>query len=164
MTRSGVEAVLGALNAARVRYLVAGGLAVVAHGLVRFTADIDVVLDPDSESLRRAIGALSALGYRPRAPVPFERFRPAQRRAWVRDKGLTVFSLHSPEHEADRGGSVRRAAFRLQSGYERALCAELAPGVEATFVGLADLLEMKREAGRPRDLEDVAGLESLRRR
>jgi len=36
-----VEAIIGALNAARVRYLVAGGLAVVAHGYVRFTADID---------------------------------------------------------------------------------------------------------------------------
>ena len=31
-----------------------------------------------------------------------------------------------------------------------------------TFVGLADLIEMKRAAARPQDLEDVESLRSLR--
>ena len=70
MQKQSVETILGALNRARVRYLVVGGLAVVAHGYVRFTADLDLVLDPERESLRRAIYALTALGYRPRAPAP----------------------------------------------------------------------------------------------
>ncbi len=47
MTSSSVQAIIQALNEAGVRYLVVGGLAVVAHGHVRFTADVDLVLDDD---------------------------------------------------------------------------------------------------------------------
>lgn len=162
MTRSSVEAVLGALNTAGVRYLVAGGLAVVAHGLVRFTADVDLVLNPDLASLRRAIVALSSLGYGPRSPVPFSEFAdPAKRSEWVRDKGLTVFSLRSPEHELTEVDLFVEPPFDFEQAHARAHRVEIAPGLEVTFVGLEDLLRMKRKAGRPRDLEDVAGLESL---
>jgi predicted nucleotidyltransferase len=37
-----VGTILRALNDANVRYLIVGGLAVVAHGYVRFTQDIDL--------------------------------------------------------------------------------------------------------------------------
>ena len=36
-----IETVLTALNAAHVRYLIAGGVAVVLHGHLRATADLD---------------------------------------------------------------------------------------------------------------------------
>ena len=39
-----VEAILRALNAAEVEYLIVGGLAVNAHGFVRLTRDVDLVL------------------------------------------------------------------------------------------------------------------------
>ena len=101
MEKRSVEAVVRALNAADVRYLIAGGLAVVAHGYVRFTADIDLLLDLDPANLRRAIAALTPLGYRPRAPVPIDDFvQPGKRAQWVREKGLIVFSLFSPVHPA----------------------------------------------------------------
>ena len=99
MERRSVDAIVAALNAANVRYLVAGGLAVVAHGYVRFTADIDLIVDFEPANVARAVTALEGLGYRPRAPVPFGEFVDAQKRAeWVRDKNLTVFSLYSPQH------------------------------------------------------------------
>jgi predicted nucleotidyltransferase len=163
MTRRSVEAVLGALNAAGVRYLVAGGLAVVAHGLVRFTADVDIVLDPDPAALERAIEALSALGYAPRAPVAFEDFaNAAKRAAWAQEKGLAVFSLHSDAHALTEVDLFLEPPFDFDRAYEGAHHTAVAPGVEATFVSLADLLAMKRAAGRKKDLEDVVGLESLR--
>ena len=73
MTRHGVESLFEALNAAGVRYLVVGGLAVVAHGYVRFTADVDLVLDLEAENARRALDVMRNLGYRPRAPVAMEK-------------------------------------------------------------------------------------------
>jgi uncharacterized protein (DUF1330 family) len=39
-----VESVLSALNAAGVRYLVVGGVAVVLHGHLRTTAALDLVI------------------------------------------------------------------------------------------------------------------------
>ncbi len=163
MERRSLEAIVRALNEANARYLIVGGLAVVAHGLVRFTADVDLVLDPDPESLRRAVEALSGLGYRPRAPVEFAAFADAEQRAcWMRDKGLTVFSTFSGDHRATELDLFVESPFEFGPAYARAVRFEIAQGVQATFVGIDDLLEMKRRAGRPQDLQDVEGLESLR--
>ena len=69
MKRDSVIAIVAALNENQVRYLIVGGLAVVAHGYVRFTADVDLLLSVETENLKRAVAALKLLGYRPRAPV-----------------------------------------------------------------------------------------------
>jgi len=152
---------VSALNAARVRYLVVGELAVVAHGFTRFTADLDLVLDPDRPTMRRAIAALTGLGYTPRAPVAFADFEdPEKRRARARQKGLTVFSLFSREHPATEIDLCVEMPFDFEATYACAIRMEIAPGVGATFVGRADLIEMKRRAGRPQDLEDIARLEA----
>jgi hypothetical protein len=82
-TRS-IDAIVQALNGASVRYLVAGGLAVVAHGYVRFTADLDLIVDLEPANVARAVAALETLGYRPRAPVAFAEFADPQKRTqWV---------------------------------------------------------------------------------
>lgn len=163
MTRQTLEAVVRALDAARVRYLIVGGVAVVAHGFVRFTADLDLVLDPDRAALDRAVNALAALDYRPRAPVPFVDFAdPARRAEWARDKGLTVFSIFSARHGATEIDLFVDPPFEFEPAYARAVRLETAPGVVATFVGLDDLIAMKRAAGRPQDLQDAERLEALR--
>jgi len=163
MERRSLEAIVRALNEAGVRYLIVGGLAVVAHGLVRFTADIDLVLDPEEAALRKAVAALSALGYRPRAPVEFTEFADAAKRShWVREKGLSVFSTFSGEHRATEVDLFVESPFDFSRAYERADRFEVAPGLMATIVCLEDLIEMKQRAGRPQDLQDVEGLRSLK--
>ena len=162
MERHSVESVVRELNAASVRYLIAGGLAVVAHGYVRFTADVDLVLDLDPENITRAIGAFARLGYRPRAPVAFEELADSETRAqWVRDKGLTVFSLYSPDHPATEVDVFVEAPFDFDVAYRRAARVDVADGVTATFVGLADLLRLKEQAGRPQDVVDIVQLRNL---
>lgn len=163
MEKRSVEAVIGALNAAHVRYLVAGGLAVVAHGYVRFTADIDLILDFEPANVRRAIAALSPLGYRPRAPVPIDEFaEPAKRAEWVREKGLTVFSLFSASHPATELDLFVESPVDFEQAYRAAVRMDVAAGVPATFVGFSDLLRLKRQAGRAQDLLDIDSLCALR--
>ncbi len=57
------EAILAAFNGHGVEYVVVGGLAVAAHGVVRATADLDVVGDhatlPTSDH-RNSLGSLTA--------------------------------------------------------------------------------------------------------
>lgn len=160
MERRSIEAIIGTLNGAGTRYLVVGGLAVVAHGFVRFTADIDLVLDPEPAAMRRAIEGLQGLGYRPRAPVPFEQFSDPERRgAWAREKQLMVFSVFSDRHPATEIDLFVEVPFEFDRAYAEAERFEVGPGVEATFVSLPDLIAMKRRAGRPQDLQDVAELE-----
>jgi hypothetical protein len=162
MEARSVEAIIRTLNGAGVRYLVAGGLAVVAHGFVRLTADVDVILDLDPENVRRATAALATLGYRPRAPVRLEEFAdPAKRDEWIRDKGLTVFSLFSVDHSATELDLFVEVPLDFEEAYRNAARMEVAPGVEATFVGLAELMRLKRQAGRAQDLLDIEKLQLL---
>jgi len=49
------------LNDEGVRYLLIGGFAVILHGLVRTTKDIDLLIDPSEENIRRLKRALATL-------------------------------------------------------------------------------------------------------
>jgi predicted nucleotidyltransferase len=159
-----VEAVFRALNEADARYLVAGGLAVVAHGYLRTTQDLDLYVELEQENALRAIRALEALGYRPMVPVAIEKFAdPERRRAWAREKDAKVFQLFSDEHRTARVDLFLEAPLEFDRALERARWEEIAPGLEVPFVGLEDLIAMKRAAGRPQDLADVDRLEELRR-
>jgi hypothetical protein len=162
MERRSVEKIVRALQDRDVRYLIVGGLAVVAHGYVRLTADVDVFLDLERANVTRALEGLGSLGYRPRAPVPLADFADETKRAsWVRDKDLKVFSLHSPEHPATEVDLFVEAPCDFATAYGRAKRQEVAPGAVATFAGLDDLLEMKARAGRDQDREDVQRLREI---
>jgi len=156
MREESVQTILRTLNTASVRYLIAGGLAVVAHGYVRFTADVDLILDLKENNVRRALTALAGLGYRPRAPVPMEQFAdPAARDDWHKKKGMTAFSLHSPAHAATEVDLFVQCPLDFERAYASALRLDVAPDVSATFVNYEDLVALKQQARRPQDLLDL---------
>ena len=162
--RRSLRAIFDALNAAEVRYLVVGGLAVIAHGFVRLTLDVDIVLDLEPDNARRALDALQQLGYHPRVPVPLVDFAdPSKRSSWIEDKHMLVFSLISPEHPRTVVDLFVSAPFDFDAVYAARVSQQLAPGVSITVVPLDELLRMKREAGRSKDLEDIRCLERIRR-
>ncbi|MCE9626452.1 MAG: hypothetical protein K8R56_00865 [Candidatus Eisenbacteria bacterium] len=162
MTRRSVETLVLALNAAGVRYLIVGGLAVVAHGHVRFTADVDLVLDPDPAAIARALEALARLGYAPRVAVELMDFARADERArWRQEKGMLVLSLHSAAHPATEVDLFLESPFDFEPVWTRGLVAELGPGLPARFVSLADLRAMKRASGRAVDQLDLDALARL---
>lgn len=159
MQKKSVEQIVTALNDASVRYLIAGGLAVVAHGYLRFTADVDLIVDLDTDNARRALSALSALGYRPRAPVEMEDFAdPKARSRWIQDKGMTVFSLYSPQHPATEIDLFVEAPVDFDSAYRSAMRVEISKDLFTTFLGYDELLALKKAAGRPQDLLDIEQL------
>jgi hypothetical protein len=71
------EALAQALVATGVRYLVAGELAVNAHGYIRFTKDVDLVVQLVPDNIACAFAALATLGYRATAPVTAAQFADA---------------------------------------------------------------------------------------
>jgi hypothetical protein len=160
-----VEAIIRALNEANVRYLVAGGVAVVAHGHVRYTADIDLILDLAEDNVKRALTALAGLEYRPLVPVAMEQFAdPAVRSGWVQEKGMMVFSLVSPQHQATAVDIFVEAPLEFARAYGEAVRFEVAPGLPATVVSLADLLALKAQAARAKDMLDIEYLKRAQER
>jgi hypothetical protein len=163
MQKQSVELIINALNNHRVKYLIAGGLAVVAHGYVRFTADIDFILAMEKQNLLDAIAALKTLNYRPRIPVAFEQFADADsRRQWIQEKSLTVFSLYSPDHPVTEIDLFVDPPLVFSDSYARALKLDIAQGIVATFCSFDDLIRLKMIAGRPQDLFDIEQLQKIR--
>jgi hypothetical protein len=159
-TRS-IETIVRALNEANVRYLIVGGLAVIAHGYTRVTQDLDLIIDLSEENLRRALPAFTALDYRPKPPVAIDLFaNPQIRQQWIREKGLTVFALFSPAHETVDIDLFVEDPFDFEKAYCAAVRFEVAPNLSATFAGLEELLFLKRQAGRPKDLIDLEHLQN----
>jgi len=162
MKVSTFEAIAAELNAAGVRYLVAGGLAVNAHGYVRLTQDVDLVVQLERANILPAFEALARLGYLPLVPVTAEQFADAaQREAWIRDKGMAVLNFHSNRHPAATVDIFVADPFDFDTEYEAALQAELSPGATVRFVSIPTLIAMKTLADRPRDRDDIEHLRMI---
>lgn len=159
MRLTSFEAIVNALAMAQARYLVAGGLAVNAHGYLRFTKDIDLVIELHHDNLSRALDALATLGYRPAIPVAVTDFLDdATRRRWAEEKGMQVFQLWSDQHPETSIDIFVTTPFDFDEEYGRALVRELSPGLPVRFVSMATLIRMKEQAGRQQDLVDIENL------
>lgn len=159
MKLTSFEAITRAFNDANVPFLVVGGLAVNAHGYGRLTLDVDLVVRLKPDVIGRAFEALDGLGYRPRVPVTAAGFADlAQRARWIAEKGMTVLNFHSDEHRETPVDMFVTEPFDFEEEYGTAMIEDLAPGVSVRILRLNALLELKREAGRPQDLADIAEL------
>jgi hypothetical protein len=151
-----------ALNEADIRYVVVGGVAVVLQGYVRFTQDLDLIIDLEESEARKALTALTRLGLRPRVPVDAMDFAdPAIRERWIREKNMTVFTLLDPDDPMRQVDIFVQHPINFEALWNRADVVPL--GMTSVRVAtIQDMIELKRQAGRPQDLEDIQALEAIR--
>jgi predicted nucleotidyltransferase len=140
--------ILEDLNTAGVRYVVVGGIALICHGVVRATRDVDVVFDPapaNLEAIRMLISAWGAT--RPDgSPLADDSLSP--------DRSMHLsMSYGDLDLLSEQVASVSFADLLDRSEIRRI------DGVEASICSLADLVALKRAAGRQRDLADLSDLE-----
>ncbi len=155
--------VLQALTRARVRYLVAGGFAVVLRGSDRTTHDLDIMVRMDEENLLRLVRTLDALGFRPKVPVKFEDFVDAKNRErWKHEKGMLVFGLTNERDARMTVDVMLDTPFDFEHAHRLREVIRTRE-FSVPLVGVADLIRMKREAGRERDIYDIGFLEALLR-
>lgn len=146
---SGFGRILDDLNRAGIRYVLIGGIALIRHGVVRATRDVDAILAPAPENLERLRTLIEEWpATRPDgSPVHADTVVP----------GRTIH-LSTPHGELDL------LAERLPplSFVELSARAETrrVDGVQAPICSLADLVALKRIAGRERDLVDLHDLEA----
>ena len=146
---TGFARILEDLNEAEVRYVLIGGIALIRHGVVRATRDIDAVFDPDEENVDR----IQALVTKWNATRPDGSSIP--RNGISPERSI---HLSTPMGDLDLVTEVI-AGFPFQQLLERAEVRKV-DGVEAPICSLADLVAMKRAVGRERDLADLADLEA----
>jgi len=148
-----------ALEEAGVRYLVAGGLAVNAHGYLRYTKDVDLVVQLVPENIIKAFAALASIGYKPLVPIIASQFADSKtRNGWIRDKNMTVLQFWSDEHRETPIDVFVAEPFPFEEEYARSLMKPLQGSVDVRFVSITTLIEMKTAVGRQQDLIDVEHL------
>ncbi|HET8782543.1 MAG TPA: hypothetical protein VFM63_08995 [Pyrinomonadaceae bacterium] len=138
-----------------VEFIIVGGAAATAHGSARLTLDLDVVYNRSAANIERTVEALRPIQpYLRGAPpgLPFE---------WSIEtiqKGLN-FTLTTKLGALDLLGEIVGGG-----GYEQLLPDTITikvGGVECLCLGLERLIQVKRAAGRPKDLETIAELEQI---
>lgn len=158
MKLSSFEALVNALAAYGVRYLIAGGLAVNAHGYLRFTKDVDVVVHLVPDNIEKAFAALASIGYRPLVPVSATQFADVPtRQAWIRDKGMQVLQFWSDVHRETPVDMFVTEPIDFEQEYRQALVKPLGR-TEVRFVTIPALIRMKEAADRPQDRIDIGYL------
>ncbi|HHT9126333.1 MAG TPA: nucleotidyl transferase AbiEii/AbiGii toxin family protein [Candidatus Brocadiia bacterium] len=156
------QELFSALNKSKVRYLVAGGIAVNLYGIERATADIDLVVDPEENNLERFINAIKELGLKPKVPVRLEDFiKKEKRERWVIEKGMRVFSIFDPKNPYLLLDVFVEEPFNFKKVFEARN--EMKAGKTIIpVVPLKDLIEMKEKTGRPQDIADAFYLKKIK--
>ena len=147
-----------ALHEHRIEYLVAGGFAVNFHQIQRATVDLDLIIHLEKDNLDRFIVIMEKLGFAPRLPVPARDFADEiKRESWVREKNMLVFSFINPDNPyevIDVFANEPKPFLEL----EKNKLTVKALGIEIFVLGINDLIEMKQQAGRDKDLYDIKQL------
>lgn len=150
-------ALLRALTAHGVDYVVVGGIAMIFHGSARVTQDLDICFAPDQANLDALGAALTELQAKLRGvpeEVPFLPDGEALRR-------LSIVTLDTAEGPLDLlreppgappYDELRRRADRIDL-----------EGIAVLVASLDDLETMKRKSRRPSDLVDLEEIEVIRR-
>jgi len=157
------KAIVRELDAESVRFLIAGGMAVVAHGYGRVTFDIDLVVQLDPDNIISAFTALNKIGYKSTVPITAEQFaNENQRASWIREKGMMVLCFFCDAHPATKVDIFVQEPFDFDSVYNNALQERIGDGLHFRIVDIDTLIRMKEAAGRPKDLDDIEHLQAIR--
>lgn len=146
-----LDVAVAAMIKAGARFVVVGGFSVIANRFIRATEDVDFLVPDNVTNDRRVLRALLELdGVRLRDEAP------------LRDEhllGQTHLRAKTRAGVIDimRGGLP---PLDYKTVEERALRAD-DDGVEFLVAGLSSIVGFKRLAGRPRDRNDLLGLEEI---
>lgn len=156
MSAVAFDEILRRLTEAEVEFVVVGGLALGAWGVVRGTKDVDVVVAPDPDNLERVAAVAVAAGGHVQTGEALLGSPPSIAALLAGGEQVAI--------ETDLGRLDVVQGLEGVPPYEelraRASEAEVL-GVSVAVCSVEDLRAMKRAAGRTRDLADLEDLEDL---
>lgn len=146
----------GHLNKHKIKYALVGGYAVVLHGVVRGTIDIDLVTKLDVKSLSDLENCLKELGLVSRIPVTAKEIIQF-RSEYISQRNLIAWSFANakdPSQQVDvlintDMSEIKSVQMKIDS-------------VSVSVISIDDLIKMKTKSGREQDLSDVEALKIVR--
>jgi hypothetical protein len=135
-----------ALNDNEVRYILVGGFSVILHGYSRTTGDIDIWVERSLTNYQKIKAAFLQFGM-PVFDMTEENF--------LKHKNWDVFTFGNPPSAIDLMVAVKGLDFK--ESFEKAVKFEDDDLIIRT-IHKDDLINAKKAAGRPKDLDDLQNL------
>ena len=133
------------LNEHGVEYIIVGGYAVVLHGYLRATGDMDIWIRPSPQNAERVVRTVEDFG-----------FGSVGLKAEVFQKEDVIVQLGHPPLRIDLITAADGLLF--DACYPKRAVAEVEAGLKANFIDLKSLKTNKLAVGRPKDLDDLENL------
>lgn len=146
------ERIFAALARHEVEYVTVGGIALIAHGVVRATADVDLIPSSEPANLARLADAVRSLGGTPRGEPETE----VTGELLARDANMRF--------DTDAGQIDLLCAEQYRRLYPDLASRAVETEVDGTPIPIAsrnDLIRLKAGSGRDRDLVDIGDLLAL---
>ena len=132
------------LNEHCVEYVVLGGYAVIVHGYIRTTGDVDILINTTEENADKMLTVMLKFGYD------------------VYDFELADFMQEPGCISLDRyNGKIEILTSTLGVTFEECYANKIVVqtgDIPINFISLTDLIKNKQAVGRPKDLEDIRNL------
>ena len=138
-----------ALHAAKVRYILVGGYAVILYGYARTTGDMDIWVEPTAENYLKLTHAFSEFGL-PLFDMTKEKF--------LTPNQYDVFTFGRPPVCIEILTAVKGLDF--DSVFDAAAWFDVGSDLRIRVLNIEHLLQAKKAAGRPKDLDDLENLQS----
>lgn len=150
------------LNEAGIHYIVVGGVAMNLLGYPRFTGDIDVLLALDHENLTNMANLMQRLGYEQRLPVKVEELGDEKLVLDLMQKknliAYTFVNAKEPEYNID---VIVGASLNFRA-YEKHIEHISVWDIDVPVISIEDLIAMKKQSNRAKDVDDIAILLELK--
>ncbi len=149
--------VVDSLDKAGVPYAIVGGYALVLHGVVRGTVDIDLILALSEKNFLGAEKAFKSVGLVSRLPLSAKEVFHF-REEYIKKRNLVAWSFHNLKDPLEIVDVILTQdlkgtkSVKVRAG-ERTL----------NVLCVQDLIAMKKRSGRPQDLDDIRALERVKK-
>lgn len=154
------EQIFKKLNEEKIDYLVVGGVALVLHGAVRFTADLDLMIMPKVQNLQKVVSALKSLGYKPKLPQLSKDLSFDMLKEWKDTRNLQVLSFYNSVNSLDLiDVLIDPVVDYLEAARNK--ISITSRGINIPVISVKDLLQLKKAAGRDQDLKDIETIKNL---
>ena len=150
-----------ALSTHHIRYLICGGLAINIYGIPRSTADIDLVLDLEEENIKKFLNIISSVGYLPHLSISLhDLVNKEQRNDFIKNKNLIAYSFYNSTNNVMSMDVLIDTPVDFTTMWSNREIRNIG-GKEVTIVSIADLILMKKYAGRLQDERDIILLSQM---
>ncbi len=131
-----------------VNFVLAGGQAVILHGVFRTSHDLDISVSLEPANLNRFTELMGELGYKIQQPVSLESIhKPGMIDKWIKEKNLTVltFADFSSEGKPTIDIMIEPGA-RFSDLSKEAHVVDFGDGALVRIISLSELITLKERA------------------